>query len=164
MSSFIAIHAPSNLHLADEPVLVDRPALLAVGYRRLRPHLLDILQNHVAVPVKGLDAGQQLAVRADADEDLGVRADGGLQNGQRAVAKLPLLELCDLVFPIVVSILTKLYQESGIGVYVRALVPRLLEEFSVKERKKDGQLLQHIPRGRARFPGTSEGLCKHTGC
>ena len=58
-----------------------------------------VLQNHVAVPVKGLDAGQQLAVRADADEDLGVGADGGLQDGQRAVAELPLLKLCDLVFP-----------------------------------------------------------------
>lgn len=59
----------------------------------------DVLQNHVTVPVKGLDAGQQLAVRADADEDLGVGADGVLQDGQRAVAELPLLQLCDLVFP-----------------------------------------------------------------
>lgn len=67
-----------NAHLADEPVLVYRASLLAVGHGRLGPHLLlfaggrstsvsfqppdagrktyHILENHVAMPVKRLYA------------------------------------------------------------------------------------------------------------
>ena len=47
-------------HLADEPILVDTLALTTLGL--LGPHLLDVLQHHVAVAVKGLDTGQELAV------------------------------------------------------------------------------------------------------
>ena len=55
----------SQEHLADKAVLVDGAAQLALGIaRRLGPHLLDVLQHHVAMPVKGLDAGEQLAVVA----------------------------------------------------------------------------------------------------
>jgi hypothetical protein len=43
----------TNLHLADKPVLVNSPALAAL--RLLSPHLFDILQDHVAVTVEGLD-------------------------------------------------------------------------------------------------------------
>jgi hypothetical protein len=42
------------------------------------------------VSVKGLDAGQQLAVVADRDEDLRVAANGGLEDGQRAAVELVL--------------------------------------------------------------------------
>ena len=69
-------------HLADEAVLVDGPALLAVGEPGgLGPHLLDVLEDHVAVAVEGLDAREQLAVVADRDENLGVAAHGGLEDG-----------------------------------------------------------------------------------
>jgi hypothetical protein len=38
----------------------------------LCPHLLDVFQDHVAVPVKCLDAAQQLVVVAAVDEHLGI--------------------------------------------------------------------------------------------
>ena len=67
-----------NKHLADEPVLVYRTALLAVRHGRLGPHLLlcagegqyavtawiggqetyHVLEDHVAMPIKGLYAGE----------------------------------------------------------------------------------------------------------
>lgn len=68
-------------HLANETILVYRSSLLAICQSgRLCPHLLDILQNHVAMAVKRLDAGKELAVVADGDEDLHVRAHGGLED------------------------------------------------------------------------------------
>ena len=68
-------------HLADESVLVDRPALLPAGkLGRLGPHLLDILQDHVAVPVECLHPRQQLPVVPYRDQDLGVASDGGLED------------------------------------------------------------------------------------
>ena len=94
------IKAKGNPHLADKPVLVHRPPLLpARRPRRLRPHLLDVLEHHVAVPVKGLDARQQLAVVADRDEDLGVRPHRRLEDRERAGRELVFLELGDLVLP-----------------------------------------------------------------
>ena len=36
----------------------------------LSPHLLDVFQNHIAVPVKGLNAAQKLAVVATVDQHL----------------------------------------------------------------------------------------------
>lgn len=79
-----------DVHLAHETILVHTLPLAALGL--LSPHLLDILQHHVAVSVKGLDAGQQLAVVAAGDQDLGVRAGGGLQKGQRAGGELMFLD------------------------------------------------------------------------
>ena len=70
-----------NSHLTDKPILIDRPPLLALRIpRRLRPHLLHVLQHHVGVAVEGLDAREQFAVVAARDQDLGVRADGGLED------------------------------------------------------------------------------------
>ncbi len=59
-------------HLGNEPVLVDRLGLLLALARlgHLCPHLLDLLQHHVAVPVEGLHPAQQLLVVAAVDEDL----------------------------------------------------------------------------------------------
>lgn len=75
----------TDVHFANKPVLVDGPSLFpARQLGRLGPHLLYVLEDHVAVAVKGLDARQQLAVIADRDEDLGVAADGGLEDGQGA--------------------------------------------------------------------------------
>ena len=56
-------------HLVDEPILVDSPTCLAglVALGLLRPHFLHVLENHVAVSVKGLDASQQLMVVAAVD-------------------------------------------------------------------------------------------------
>ena len=72
----------SQEHLADEPVLVD--ALLAVFAGLFRPHLLDVLEHHVAVAVEGFDAREQFAVVAAGDEDLGVGAGGGHEDGEGA--------------------------------------------------------------------------------
>ena len=47
-----------DVHFADEAILVHAFALLSLGVPwNLGPHLLDILEDHVAMPVKGLDAG-----------------------------------------------------------------------------------------------------------
>lgn len=93
--------AGCDAHLANEAIFVDGASLFAVGQpRRLRPHLLDVLENHVAVAVKGLDAGEQLAVVADGDEHLDVRAHGGLEDGEGPGGEFVLLELRDFVFPI----------------------------------------------------------------
>lgn len=65
---------------ADEAVAVDGLALLAIRVPGdLAPHLLDVLQDHVAVAIEGLDAREQFAVVAGGNEDLGVVAHGGLE-------------------------------------------------------------------------------------
>lgn len=51
--------------------------------------------------VKGLDAGEQLAVVADGDEDLDAVAHGGLEDGEGPRGELVLLELRDLVLTVV---------------------------------------------------------------
>lgn len=80
--------AVRNVHLADKPVLVDRPALLAARQLgRLGPHLLHILKHHVTVAVEGFYTCQELSVVSDRDQDLGVTADGGLEDRQRARRK-----------------------------------------------------------------------------
>jgi len=89
----------SQKHLTNETILIDGPALLPASQARgLGPHLLDILQDHVAMAVEGLDARQQLAVVAARDQHLRVRAHGRLQDGQRARGELVLLQLRDLEF------------------------------------------------------------------
>jgi hypothetical protein len=69
----------SQEHLADKTVLVHTftPSFKAP----LCPHLLDILQHHVAVTVECLDTGEQFAVVATGDQDLTVGASGGLEDG-----------------------------------------------------------------------------------
>jgi len=70
---------------ADEAVAVDGLALLAVCVPgHLAPHLLHVLQNHVAVAIEGLDAREQFAVVAGGNEDLGVVAHGGLEEREWA--------------------------------------------------------------------------------
>lgn len=55
----------SQEHLRDKPVAVDGPASGPVCLPRvLCPHLLDVLKYHVAMPVKGLHAREQLVVIA----------------------------------------------------------------------------------------------------
>lgn len=88
-------------HLADKSILIHRPSLATVGQPGgLSPHLLNILKNHVAVAVKGLDASEQLAVVADGDQDLDVGADGSLQDGQGTGRELVLLELGNLILAV----------------------------------------------------------------
>ena len=70
---------------ADEAVAVDGLALLSIRVPgRLAPHFLDVLQNHVAVTIEGLDTREQFAVVAGRNEDLGVVAHGGLEERERA--------------------------------------------------------------------------------
>lgn len=72
----------NSVHLANKSVLVDDTALLPAGQsRRLGPHLLYVLEHHVAMPVECLDASQELAVVAERDEDLGVTPDRRLEDG-----------------------------------------------------------------------------------
>ena len=120
-----------HAHLADKPVLVHGLPLLATRRpRRLAPHLLHVLEHHVAVAVEGLDARQQLAVVAHRDEHLRVRAHGGLQDREGAGGELVLLELGDLVLASVrmsARLAVRAGMEEGV---VRELVSRLGEEFS----------------------------------
>lgn len=90
-------HKP-NVHLAHKAVFVDTLPLAALGL--LGPHLLHVLQHHVAVSVKSLDTGQELTVVTAGDQDLGVCAGGGLQEGERAGGELVLLDESDLIFPV----------------------------------------------------------------
>jgi hypothetical protein len=85
-------------HLADESVLVHTLALVALGL--LGPHLLYVLQHHVAVSVKSLDTGQQLPVITAGDQDLGVCAGSGLQKREGAGGELVLFDESDLIFPV----------------------------------------------------------------
>ena len=81
------------------PVLVHRLALLSARETRgFCPHLLDVLQHHVAVAVKGLDARKKLPVVANRDEDLGMAADCRLKDRQRTGRKLVLFQLANFVF------------------------------------------------------------------
>jgi len=92
------VQVQPHVHLANEAILVHALALATLGL--LGPHLLHVLEHHVAVSVKCLDTGQQLAVVAAGDQDLGVRAGGGLQQGQRTGGELVLLNKSDLIFPV----------------------------------------------------------------
>ena len=86
-------------HLADEAVLVDFATRLAVSQSgRFCPHLFRVLQNHVAVTVESLHAGEQLAVVSAGDEYLCARADSSLQDGKRTSRKLVFLDLGNLIF------------------------------------------------------------------
>lgn len=75
----IEITKSIHLHLADKPILIHGPSLLALCIPRcLSPHLLHVLEHHVAVPVEGLDSGEELAVVSTRDQDLVVCSHGGL--------------------------------------------------------------------------------------
>ena len=88
-------------HLADEAVLVDTSALLALAVSgEFCPHLLDILKDHVAMSVECFYAGEEFAVVATRDDDLVVIADGGLENGERASGELMLLDTSNFVLAI----------------------------------------------------------------
>lgn len=80
-------------HFRYEAILVDRFHLLLAlaGAWHLRPHLLDALQHHVAVPVERLDATQQLLVVPAIDQHLRVVLDGLRQHGQWPGVELLLL-------------------------------------------------------------------------
>lgn len=62
----------SQEHLRDESVLVDRLGLLLAlaGLRLLGPHLLHVLEDHVAVAVESLHATEELLVVAAVDQHL----------------------------------------------------------------------------------------------
>ena len=63
-------------------ILQNRLKLTLDALWSLDPHFLDILKDHVAVTVKGLDARHQLAVVAAVDQHLRVVAHGLGQNRQ----------------------------------------------------------------------------------
>jgi hypothetical protein len=72
-------------HLANEPILVYRSSLLASTRSwGLGPHLLHVLQDHIAMPIECLHARKQLSVVSARDQNLGVRSNGGLKDRERA--------------------------------------------------------------------------------
>merc|ERR1712038_352067 len=80
-------------HLRDVPVLVHRLRLLLAlsGLGELGPHLLDALEDHVAVAVEGLHPPQQLLVVPAVDQDLRVSLDGLCEDRGRSGVELLLL-------------------------------------------------------------------------
>lgn len=69
----------SEEHLADKAVLVDHASLLAICCSRsFTPHLLHILEHHVAMAVKRLHSSEQFSVIATRNQDLCMLSDGGL--------------------------------------------------------------------------------------
>ena len=61
-------------HFADESFLVGWLGLLLAFSRlgRFGPHLLDVLQNHVAVAIERFDAAKKFLVVSAIDQDLSV--------------------------------------------------------------------------------------------
>ena len=54
-----------NVHLADEAVFVDWPALLSLRIARcLGPHLFDVFQDHIAMAIERLNTGKKFSVVA----------------------------------------------------------------------------------------------------
>lgn len=62
----------TNEHLADKSVLVDRFRLFLAftGLREFGPHLLHVLEDHVAMPVERLHATKQFVIVPAVDQDL----------------------------------------------------------------------------------------------
>lgn len=85
-----------DAHLAHETILVNPLPLIPLGL--LRPHLLHVLQHHVAVTVKRLDPREELAVVPARDQNLGVGACCGLQEGQGTRGHFMFLHESDLIF------------------------------------------------------------------
>lgn len=72
-------------HFTNKPIFIHRSPLLPIRLPRdLGPHLLHVLQHHVAMPVEGLHAGQELAVVTARDEDLIVAAYRCLEDREGA--------------------------------------------------------------------------------
>ena len=62
----------SDEHLGDVAILGNRlcPFLALASLRQLRPHLLYILEHHVAVTIESLHATEQFLVVTSVDENL----------------------------------------------------------------------------------------------
>lgn len=111
-------------HLANESILVHRPAFLALRIqRRLCPHFLDILQHHVAMPIKRLYTCQQFAIVPTRDEDLIVISNSGLQDRERASSELVGFDLGDFVFG---QLVARLREELSILVLARSITRRMI--------------------------------------
>ena len=75
-------------HLTNKPILINCPSRFPLGKpRSLRPHLLDVLEKHIAMAIERFDTGEKLAVVAQGDENFVVRRYRRLQDGQGAGAE-----------------------------------------------------------------------------
>lgn len=91
---------PSQKHLTDKAILIHGPPLLSRRRpRRLSPHLLHILKHHIAMPIKRLDARQQLPIIAARYQDLRVRSHCRLQDREWPCCELVFFQLRDFVLP-----------------------------------------------------------------
>lgn len=83
-------------HLTNKSILINWSSLLSSRQPwDFRPHLLHILQHHVAMSIKRLDSREKLSVVAAGDEYLGMGADCGLEDGEGSGGEFVLLELRD---------------------------------------------------------------------
>ena len=90
---------PPQKHLTYKPIPVHRPPHLSIRLPwRLRPHLLDVLEHHIAVAIERLHPRQQLPVIAAGYQHLRVGGDGGLEDAEGTGAELVFFELGNLVF------------------------------------------------------------------
>jgi hypothetical protein len=62
------------------------------------PHFLNVLEDHIAMAIKGFDSGEKFAIVATGNQDLGMRSNGGLKDRQRTGGELMFLQKLDLVF------------------------------------------------------------------
>ena len=96
--------------VTEPPWKEEKPSHPSLRHAHLCPKLLDVFENHVAVPVKGLDAAQQLPVVATVDEHLrGEAMCRCLSLGNKRLPcqlghpRRPPTPTCELVFTLVVS-------------------------------------------------------------
>lgn len=88
----------SSVHFTNEPVLVDWPPFLpSRNSGSFRPHFLYIFQDHVAMSIKGLNPGEQLAIVTAGYEDLRMRSNSGLKNREGPRSEFMLFKLGDFV-------------------------------------------------------------------
>lgn len=100
-------------HLADEAVLIDTPALLSLTVSwKLGPHLLDVLEDHVAMSIECFYTSKEFAVVATRDDDLVVVADSSLEDRERAGSEFMLFDASDFILAIQLSV-DAMEKESG---------------------------------------------------
>lgn len=87
----------ANSHFADKTIFIDWSSLLPCTRSWcLCPHLLHILQHHIAMSVECLHAGQQLSVVSARDEDLCVGSNSGLEDREGTRCKLVFFKFSNL--------------------------------------------------------------------
>lgn len=85
LSTSICVHSRRDASKRQAIIVSSKGQRWWRDWREASTYLFDILQDHIAVSVKGLDSRQELVVVAKTDEDLGMVSYGRLQNGEWAL-------------------------------------------------------------------------------